>query len=291
MIAKRDAYQQFQVGTGDAVSFGTMFLFGGLNSMYCSGELWTGWLEMRNPGGQFAFTGNMNPKPQRLGKAAAMIEQLENVVMAEKKQRLKADALLMREKDAKLRVQDEAKELRDTIATLRTEKREMEEQYKEEMENLMFKYEEEQKRCVKLRTELREAHNLLCLVDLSSNLRLQVWQSRAKDAEKRISENPRMLSESEGKGGREKSKTSNNNNNNNNIDEEGSEISSQYSSIVEEESRVEDDNEGKIDAGNSDIVFNNRKSKSRRFNRGGILLDEDSSKDTRGFPVWDDDEE
>ena len=293
MIAKRDAYQQFQVGTGDAVSFGTMFLFGGLNSMYCSGELWTGWLEMRNPGGQFAFTGNMNPKPQRLGKAAAMIEQLENVVMAEKKQRLKADALLMREKDAKLRVQDEAKELRDTIATLRTEKREMEEQYKEEMENLMFKYEEEQKRCVKLRTELREAHNLLCLVDLSSNLRLQVWQSRAKDAEKRISENPRMLSESEGKGGREKSKTSNNNNNNNNnnIDEEGSEISSQYSSIVEEESRVEDDNEGKIDAGNSDIVFNNRKSKSRRFNRGGILLDEDSSKDARGFPVWDDDEE
>ena len=103
-----------------------------------------------------------------------------------------------------------------------------------------------------------------------------------------------MLSESEGKGGREKSKTSNNNNNNNNnnnIDEEGSEISSQYSSIVVEESRVEDDNEGKIDAGNSDIVFNNRKSKSRRFNRGGILLDEDSSKDARGFPVWDDDEE
>ena len=40
-----------------------------------------------------------------------------------------------------------------------------------------------------------------------------------------------------------------------------------------------------------DIVFNNRKSKSRRFNRGGILLDEDSSKDARGFPVWDDDEE
>ena len=46
MLAKRDAYQQFQTGTAEAVSFGTMFLFGGLNSMYCSGELWTGWLEV-----------------------------------------------------------------------------------------------------------------------------------------------------------------------------------------------------------------------------------------------------
>ena len=122
MLAKRDAYQQFQTGTAEAVSFGTMFLFGGLNSMYCSGELWTGWLEVRNPGGQFAFTGNLNQSPKKLGKAAGMIEQLEKVVMAEKKQRLKADALLMREKDAKYRLQDECKQLRDTIGKLRKRK-------------------------------------------------------------------------------------------------------------------------------------------------------------------------
>eukprot|EP00943_MAST-04B_sp_MAST-4B-sp1_P003600 g3600.t1 len=282
MIAKRDAYQQFQIGTGEAVSFGTMFLFGGLNSMYCSGELWTGWLEMRNPGGQFAFTGNMNPSPQRLGKAAAMIEQLENVVMAEKKQRLKADALLMREKDAKLRIQDECKELRGTIGSLREEKSQMEAYYKEKIEKLMFKYEEEQKRCTKLRTELREAHNLLCLVDLSSNLRLQVWQSRAKDAEKKVSENSSLL---QGRGGGTNEKKSNN-------AEEGSEILGQTSLLSDGGSRIEDDTNEQIDDRNSGIIFDeeydNRKSKNRRFNRGGLLLDEESSKDIRDFPVWDD---
>ena len=70
----------------------------------------------------------------------------------------------------------------------------MDEDYKEKIEQLTRKYEEEQNRCTKLRTELREAHNLLCLVDLSSNLRLQVWQSRAKDAEKKLNETSDILS-------------------------------------------------------------------------------------------------
>ena len=158
----------------------------------------------------------------------------------------------------------------------------MEAYYKEKIEKLMFKYEEEQKRCTKLRTELREAHNLLCLVDLSSNLRLQVWQSRAKDAEKKVSENSSLL---QGRGGGTNEKKSNN-------AEEGSEILGQTSLLSDGGSRIEDDTNEQIDDRNSGIIFDeeydNRKSKNRRFNRGGLLLDEESSKDIRDFPVWDD---
>jgi hypothetical protein len=182
MTSKRDAANAFKNGVGEGLSLGTIFLFGGLNSMYCSGELWTAWLEMRNPGGQFAFTGNIE-KPPRLGAAQQMIADLEGVVMRERKARLKADAHLMREREAKMQVQDECRELKSTIASLRQLLKEKEADFKTGLLSVQAKLTEEQEMCTKLRTELRESHNLLLLVDLSSNLRLQAWQCKARGEE------------------------------------------------------------------------------------------------------------
>jgi hypothetical protein len=177
MLAKREAKTAFEAGAEEGLSMGTLFLFGGLNTMYSSGELWTAWLEMRNPGGQFAFTGSMEKAPQ-LGLAQQMIADLEGVVIKERKARLKADHHVMREREAKMRVEEECAELKQTIRNLKEMMEEKEARFETKLNTMATKYQEEQDRCTKLRTELRESHNLLLLVDLSSNLRLQAWQSK-----------------------------------------------------------------------------------------------------------------
>ena len=112
-----------------------------------------------------------------------MIADLEGVVMRERKARLKADAHLMREREAKMQVQDECRELKSTIASLRQLLKEKEADFKTGLLSVQAKLTEEQEMCTKLRTELRESHNLLLLVDLSSNLRLQAWQCKARGEE------------------------------------------------------------------------------------------------------------
>merc|ERR1712224_776753 len=80
----------------------------------------------------------------------------------------------------------ECQELKNTINSLQQLLKQKEEEFKADLQHVQQKYKEEQERCTKLRTELRESHNLLLLVDLSSNLRLQAWQSKKIGAEQTV---------------------------------------------------------------------------------------------------------
>ena len=113
----------------------------------------------------------------------------------------------------------------------------------------------------------------MCLVDLSSNLWLQVWQSRAKDAEKKLNETSDILSVDNENSKKAASRLHDND-----------EILSQPSTTLS----VYGGEDGKVDGGNSEITVDNRKTNNRRFIRDG-LLGEESSEDARGFPVWSDD--
>ena len=115
----------------------------------------------------------------------------------------------------------------------------------------------------------------MCLVDLSSNLRLQVWQSRAKDAEKKLNETSDILSVDNENSTKAVSRLHDND-----------EILSQPSTTLSD--AVYGGEDGKVDGGNSEITIDDRKINSRRFRRNGLLGDE-SSEDARGFPVWSDD--
>jgi hypothetical protein len=178
-----------------------LLIFGGLNSRYCSNEIWSAEIQMMKSGRETWGDGfddgiiggmgssNESPSKKRSTKRSVSGQEFEEVnreLMKERKLKILAEERLIAERKLKQQALEEINRLKSRVEQIEKDMMRTRREAELKVERVVQSGENDRRQLDVLRGELDEKGRLLGLMDLRGQIRVKQWQKRAADAEEKL---------------------------------------------------------------------------------------------------------